>query len=46
MLMEATNDYDIDKRGDVGSWVREAAITSLRRVLTVFLNEKNDPCKV
>ncbi|KAL9650532.1 hypothetical protein ABK040_004751 [Willaertia magna] len=30
-LVKATNDYGVDKRGDVGSWVREAAVLSLER---------------
>ncbi|MCO5570692.1 hypothetical protein L7F22_024419 [Adiantum nelumboides] len=30
-LFEALDDYAVDNRGDVGSWVREAAIDGLRR---------------
>ncbi|KAM7476319.1 hypothetical protein LguiB_023562 [Lonicera macranthoides] len=30
-LFEALNDYSVDNRGDVGSWVREAAMDGLER---------------
>ena len=30
-LLEALEDYSIDDRGDVGSWVREAALAALER---------------
>jgi hypothetical protein len=30
-LLEALNDYTIDNRGDVGSWVREAAMEGIER---------------
>jgi len=30
-FIKGTNDYAIDKRGDVGSWVREAAMAALER---------------
>ena len=32
-MMAALEDYQTDNRGDVGSWVREAAITSLLPML-------------
>lgn len=36
-LLRCTRDYATDTRGDVGSWVRRAAITSLHRVTTCAL---------
>lgn len=30
-LLKALNDYSVDNRGDVGSWVREAAMEALER---------------
>lgn len=30
-LIQALDDYSVDKRGDVGSWVREAAMDGLGR---------------
>ena len=34
-LIKGTNDYAVDKRGDVGSWVREASMASLERWFTL-----------
>ncbi|XP_071329122.1 tubulin-specific chaperone D isoform X2 [Trachinotus anak] len=34
-LLESMNDYTTDSRGDVGAWVREAAMTSLMDVTTL-----------
>ena len=36
-LLVAMEDYSIDNRGDVGSWVREAALVSLERVAAQLL---------
>ena len=33
------NDYEIDRRGDVGSWVREEAMTSLYTYLEMIITE-------
>ncbi|KAJ1628530.1 hypothetical protein T492DRAFT_841499 [Pavlovales sp. CCMP2436] len=33
--MYSTTDYELKKRGDVGSWVREAAMLSLEEVATL-----------
>ena len=33
-LISSTHDYATDNRGDVGSWVRKAALESLESVLT------------
>ena len=36
-LLSAFDDYATDSRGDVGSWVREAAVLGLKHVLAVTL---------
>ncbi|XP_048673309.2 tubulin-specific chaperone D isoform X1 [Caretta caretta] len=41
MLLNGMSDYTTDSRGDVGAWVREAAMTSLMEV-TLFLVQ-NEP---
>ncbi|XP_042304355.1 tubulin-specific chaperone D isoform X2 [Sceloporus undulatus] len=38
MLLNGLNDYTTDSRGDVGAWVREAAMTSLKEV-TLLLTQ-------
>ncbi|KAL8163090.1 UNVERIFIED_CONTAM: hypothetical protein K2H54_007852, partial [Gekko kuhli] len=38
-LLDGLNDYTTDSRGDVGAWVREAAMTSLVEV-TLMLTQK------
>jgi hypothetical protein len=35
-LLDAMGDYTTDKRGDIGSWVREAAMATLK--VNCFLN--------
>ncbi|XP_065031370.1 tubulin-folding cofactor D-like isoform X2 [Musa acuminata AAA Group] len=35
-LFEALNDYAVDNRGDVGSWVREAAMDALERCMYII----------
>lgn len=35
------NDYQLDRRGDVGSWVREAAMQALTQLLRAFIDSKN-----
>ncbi|XP_078140613.1 tubulin-specific chaperone D [Centroberyx gerrardi] len=37
-LLDSMNDYTTDSRGDVGSWVREAAMTSLVDVTMVVVS--------
>ncbi|PKA48420.1 hypothetical protein AXF42_Ash020938 [Apostasia shenzhenica] len=44
-LLEALNDYAVDNRGDVGSWVREAAINGLERC-TYILCKHDSGCSV
>lgn len=39
-LMNALEDYTMDNRGDVGSWVREAAMRSLSTVLQLFSSNR------
>ncbi|KAL4858426.1 Tubulin-folding cofactor D [Chlorella vulgaris] len=36
-LLAALDDYSVDNRGDVGSWVREAAMEGLARLLPLLL---------
>jgi hypothetical protein len=38
---KALNDYQIDRRGDVGSWVREEAMWALKDILAM-LNSGSD----
>lgn len=40
------NDYQIDRRGDVGSWVREEAMTALNDFIhLLFSHEQYEPIK-
>jgi hypothetical protein len=42
-LFKAINDYAIDKRGDVGSWVREEAMRGLNILINeIFYNSDKD----
>uniref|UniRef100_A0A8C0GYW6 Tubulin-specific chaperone D n=1 Tax=Chelonoidis abingdonii TaxID=106734 RepID=A0A8C0GYW6_CHEAB len=41
MLLSGMSDYTTDSRGDVGAWVREAAMTSLMEVTLLLV--QNDP---
>lgn len=41
ILLDGMNDYTTDSRGDVGAWVREAAMTSLMEV--TLLLTRNEP---
>lgn len=41
-LMKATEDYATDNRGDVGSWVRRAAVDALLSVVAVVLSQPAD----
>mmetsp|Transcript_13155 Transcript_13155/g.22275 ORF Transcript_13155/g.22275 Transcript_13155/m.22275 type:complete len:155 (+) Transcript_13155:2781-3245(+) len=40
-LTQAMEDYAVDRRGDVGSWVREEAMICLRRLVHDILATKN-----
>ncbi|KAG2373557.1 hypothetical protein C9374_012020 [Naegleria lovaniensis] len=37
-FIKGTNDYAVDKRGDVGSWVREASMSALERWAYLLAN--------
>ncbi|XP_006635580.2 tubulin-specific chaperone D [Lepisosteus oculatus] len=41
ILLDCMNDYTTDSRGDVGAWVREAAMTSLMEVTLLLV--RSDP---
>lgn len=36
-LCQCMNDYQIDRRGDVGNWVREVAMSALTRFLRLLV---------
>jgi hypothetical protein len=36
------NDYAVDRRGDVGSWVRDAAMVAITQLVTLIL----EPTKI
>ncbi|KAG9452420.1 hypothetical protein H6P81_005324 [Aristolochia fimbriata] len=40
-LLKALNDYSVDNRGDVGSWVREAAMDGLERCAYILCNRES-----
>ena len=35
------NDYQVDRRGDVGSWVREEAMISLTKFIRLLAEQEN-----
>ena len=39
LLYIATEDYTIDSRGDVGAWVREAALTTLCNLVFLLVDQ-------
>lgn len=41
-LLRSLDDYTMDRRGDIGAWVREAAITALQTLTKMVLAK--DPC--
>ncbi len=41
-MLECLNDYSIDNRGDVGSWVREAALKALKKFIDLLLVHDNE----
>ncbi|VFQ75756.1 unnamed protein product [Cuscuta campestris] len=41
-LLRALDDYSIDNRGDVGSWVREAAIVGLEKCLYILCKRESN----
>lgn len=43
-MFKALNDYQLDRRGDVGSWVREEAMVSLSSFIeTLVAQGKTNP---
>jgi hypothetical protein len=44
VLLKALDDYAIDNRGDVGSWVREATMDALKRCSFLLFLETNGKC--
>jgi len=38
-FIRCMRDYSIDRRGDVGAWVREAAMTGLERLCSLIVNK-------
>lgn len=38
VLTEAYNDYAVDKRGDVGSWVRQEVMDQLLRYIDIIVS--------
>ena len=40
-LYKALDDYSVDNRGDVGSWVREAAMYGLEKCTYIFCNRES-----
>ncbi|XP_068669774.1 tubulin-folding cofactor D-like [Aristolochia californica] len=40
-LLKALDDYSVDNRGDVGSWVREVAMDGLERCTYILCNEES-----
>lgn len=43
-LFKALDDYSVDKRGDVGSWVREAALDGLEKCTYMLCKIDNSGC--
>lgn len=41
-LYQGLNDYQIDRRGDVGSWVREEAMQSLKTMIQLIVESDNN----
>lgn len=37
-LLRSLDDYTMDRRGDIGAWVREAAITALQVCQILYLD--------
>jgi hypothetical protein len=40
-LLDASNDYTVDNRGDVGSWVREASLLAMEKIIYMFVARDN-----
>ncbi len=46
MLFQALNDYTMDKRGDIGSIVREASMSCLLAIVKKYESQKNPTNKI
>lgn len=42
LLFRTTEDYTTDKRGDIGSIVRETSMAAMIEILRVYVNDKNE----
>eukprot|EP00003_Mantamonas_plastica_P033875 TRINITY_DN997_c0_g1_i3.p1 TRINITY_DN997_c0_g1~~TRINITY_DN997_c0_g1_i3.p1 ORF type:complete len:547 (-),score=176.90 TRINITY_DN997_c0_g1_i3:804-2273(-) len=40
VLMRSCQDYSVDKRGDIGSWVREASMVGMQSLVNVLLTNQ------
>jgi hypothetical protein len=45
-LYKAIQDYALDRRGDVGSWVREESMRSLTSLIQLIANQKDFYCEI
>lgn len=45
-LFSALQEYTVDNRGDIGAWVREAAMNALFKLITTIPHDSLDPSKV
>lgn len=46
MLFQALNDYTMDKRGDIGSIVREASMSCLIAIIKKYQSHKDPTHKI
>lgn len=46
LCLSAMNDYTMDKRGDIGSIVREAAMASMASILRLYCQQRSQGIKV